>query len=105
MAKDSDLLIVGDVKKFFTLTFDSDDIDAKITHKRQGPLGLMGGLEFYLKILAFRINLELLPEANFFQDALFMPMSMTLPVNAAKYLRRGSGIYYSWLNDKDTQWH
>lgn len=104
VARQSDLLIVGDVKNFFTLTFDSDDIEAMIKHKRNGPLGFMAGLEFYLRILAFRINMELLPEANFFEDALFMPMSMTLPVNAAKYLRRGSGIYYSWFTEKDAQW-
>lgn len=104
VARESDLLILGDVKNFFTLAFDSDDIEAMIKNKRNGPLGFMAGLEFYLRILAFRINMELLPEANFFEDALFMPMSMTLPVNAAKYLRRGSGIYYSWFTEKDAIW-
>lgn len=104
VAKDSDLLIVGDVKKFFTLYFDSSDIDAQIVHQRQGPLGLMGGMEFFLRILAFKIDMQLLPEVNFFEDSLFMPMSMTLPVNAAKYLRRGSGIYYSWAPEKDVEW-
>jgi len=104
VAKDSDLLIVGDVKKFFTLYFDSSDIEAQIVHQRQGPMGLMGGMEFFLRILAFKINMELLPEVNFFEDSLFMPMSMTLPVNAAKYLRRGSGIYYSWASEKDVVW-
>ncbi len=104
VAKDSDLLIVGDVKKFFTLYFDSSDIEAEIVHKRQGPMGLMGGMEFYLNILAFKINMELLPEVNFFEDSLFMPMSMTLPVNAAKYLRRGSGIYYSWAPEPGVEW-
>ncbi|MBC7532929.1 MAG: hypothetical protein H7318_15250 [Oligoflexus sp.] len=104
VARDSDLLIVSDVKKFFTLYFDSSDIDAEIVHKRQGPLGLMGGMEFFLHILAFKIDMQLLPEVNFFEDSLFMPMSMTLPVNAAKYLRRGSGIYYSWVPEKDVEW-
>lgn len=104
VARDSDLLIVGDVKKFFTLYFDSSDINAEIVHQRQGPMGLMGGMEFFLRILAFKINMQLLPEVNFFEDSLFMPMTMTLPVNAAKYLRRGSGIYYSWAPEKDVEW-
>ncbi|MBC7661447.1 MAG: hypothetical protein H7249_17260 [Chitinophagaceae bacterium] len=104
VAKDSDLMIIGDVKNFFTLYFDSSDIDAEIIHKRQGTMGLMGGMEFFLRILAFRIDMELLPEVNFFEDSLFMPMSMTLPVNAKKYLRRGSGIYYSWAPEKDVVW-
>jgi hypothetical protein len=104
VAKDSDLLIVGDVKRFFTLYFDSSDIDAEIKYKRQGPMGLMGGMEFFLRILAFKIDLQLLPEVNFFEDSMFMPMMMTLPVDARTYLRRGSGIYYSWASEGDVEW-
>ncbi|WP_324964882.1 hypothetical protein [Oligoflexus sp.] len=104
VASQSDLFIVGDVKNFFTLHFDSDDIDAFINHKRSGQLGLMGGLKFYLRILYFKIKMSLMPEVNFFDDSVFMPMILTLPVDAKKYLRRGSGIYYTWLGDKDTEW-
>ncbi len=104
VASQSDLLIVGDVKNFFTLHFDSEDIDAFISSKRSGDLGLMGGLRFYLRILYFKIKMSLMPEVNFFDDSVFMPMILTLPVNAKKYLRRGSGIYYTWLGDKDTEW-
>ncbi|MES2746644.1 MAG: hypothetical protein V4655_14520 [Bdellovibrionota bacterium] len=104
VAKDSDLLIVGDVKKFFTLYFDSSDIDAEIKYKRQGAMGLMGGMEFFLRIMAFKIDLQLLPEVNFFEDSMFMPMMMTLPVDARTYLRRGSGIYYSWASEPDVEW-
>jgi hypothetical protein len=104
VAKNSDLLIASDVKNFFTLYFDTNDIDAQINKKRFGPMGLMGGLQFYLRILLFRLELALLPEVNFFEDALFMPMSMTLPVNAPKYLRRGSGIYYTWEPGNSVEW-
>jgi hypothetical protein len=99
-----DLLIVSDIKRFFTLVFDSSDIDAKITSKRSGPMGLMGGLQFFLRILAFRIELALEPEVNFFGDSLFMPMMMHLPVDATRYLRRGSGIYYTWETGPETSW-
>ncbi len=105
VAKESDLLIVGDVKNFFTLYFDSSDIDAEIKYERQGPMGLMGGMEFFLRIMAFKIDLQLLPEVNFFEDSMFMPMMMTLPVDAKKYLRRGSGIYYSWASADDVEWN
>lgn len=104
VAAQSDLLIVGDVKNFFTLHFDSSDIDAFINNKRNGVMGLMGGLKFYLRILYFKIKMSLMPEVNFFDDSVFMPMILTLPVDAKKYLRRGSGIYYTWLGDKDTEW-
>jgi hypothetical protein len=67
-------------------------------------MGLMGGLKFYLRILYFKIKMSLMPEVNFFDDSVFMPMILTLPVDAKKYLRRGSGIYYTWLGDKDTEW-
>ncbi len=104
VAMNSDLLIVGDVRNFFTLYFDSSDIDAFIIHKQNGSMGLMGGLQFYLKILYFKIQMSLMPEVNFFADSLFMPMTLTLPVDAKKYLRRGSGIYYTWLGDPNTEW-
>ncbi len=104
VAKNSDLLIASDIKNFFTLYFDTSDIDAQIQKKRFGPMGLMGGLQFYLKIMLFRLELALMPEVNFFEDSLFMPMSMTLPVNAPRYLRRGSGIYYTWEPGKDVEW-
>ncbi|MCX6130971.1 MAG: hypothetical protein NTX25_18175 [Proteobacteria bacterium] len=104
VAKDSDLLIVGDIKNFFTLYFDSDDIDAFITHKRSGALGFLGSLQFYLKILYFKIQMSLIPEVNFFDDSVFMPMTLFLPVDAKKYLRSGSGIYYTWASARDTEW-
>lgn len=104
VAQRSDLVIVGDVKNFFTLVFDAENFDARIVQKRSGPLGLMGGMEFFLKIMAFRIELALMPEVNFFADALFMPMTMYLPVDAKKYLRRGSGVYYTWESSPETVW-
>lgn len=104
VATRSDLTIIGDVKNFFTMVFDTDDIEAHIAHKRQGPVGLVGGLQFYLKILAFRIEMALLPEVNFFDDSLYMPMTMYLPIDAAKYLRRGSGVYYTWDRLSGVDW-
>lgn len=104
VASRSDLVIVGDVKNFFTMVFDAENFDARIVQKRSGPLGLMGGLEFFLKILAFKIELALMPEVNFFHDALFMPMTMYLPVDAKKYLRRGSGVYYTWESSPEMVW-
>lgn len=104
VASRSDLVIVGDVRNFFTMVFDSEDFDAKINYQRKGSVGLVGGLQFFLNVLAFRIKLALLPEVNFFDDALYMPMTMYLPVDATKYLRPGSGVYYSWDKSPDAEW-
>lgn len=104
VAAQSDLVIIGDVKNFLTLVFDTEDIDARISHQRQGPLGLVGGLQFFLRVLAFRIELALLPEVNFFENSLYMPMTMYLPVDAGRYLRRGSGVYYTWDRGRDSEW-
>ncbi len=104
VAGKSDLLILADVKNFFTMIFDAENFDARIVRKRNGPLGLMGGMEFYLKIMAFRIELALMPEVNFFNNALFMPMTMFLPIDAKKYLHRGSGVYYTWESSPETIW-
>ena len=103
-ASRSDLVIIGDVKNFLTLVFDTEDMEARIAHRRQGTMGLVGGLQFFLKVMLFKIEMSLMPEVNFFDDSLYMPMTMYLPVDAAKYLRRGSGVYYTWDRAPGVQW-
>lgn len=101
IAENSDQVIRGDVKNFFTLNFTKDDIDAHIARERRGPLGLVGSVNFWLRILFFKIDLRLSPEVSFFQDAVFMPMVMHLPVDATQYLNPGSGLFYTWRAGRD----
>ncbi len=101
VAEKADQLIRGDVKKFFTFYFNQDDIDAQIARERRGPLGLVGSVDFALRILFFKINLRLSPEVSFFPGTVFMPMVMHLPVDAREFLHSGSGLFYTWEPGRD----
>ena len=100
----ADQLIRGDFKNFFSMDFDADDIDAYIINERTGPIGLLGRLTFYLKILFLKIDLRLMPEVNFFPHSIFMPMIMQLPIDARDYLHPGSGLYYTWKPGRHVHW-
>lgn len=96
VAKDSDLYIRSDVKNFFSLNFSSRDIQSQIVAKRIEPLAALASLGFYLKVLFFKITLDLRTDVAFFESSANIPMVMTLPVDASKRLNRKSGILYSF---------
>lgn len=104
IALDAEQLIRADVKNFFTMDFDAGDIRANLSHQLPGSVGLLGLLRFYLKILFFKIELALTPEVQFYEDSLYMPMSLHSPVEADSYLNPGSGIFYTWKSPKDVSW-
>lgn len=104
VAQNAEQLIRADVKKFFTLRFHNSDVSARLDQQVSGSLGLFGLLQFYLKILFFKIELSLTPEVQFYPDSLYMPMSLHSPVEAKDYLNVGSGIFYSWESPKDIVW-
>ena len=96
VARDSQLMIKADVKNFFTMRFDSDDIVSKLEATRLGPIGDLANLSFFLKILFFKIRMSLTTSVGFYEDSGHIPMMINIPVNATKYLNAGSGILYSW---------
>ena len=97
VAEKSELLIHSDVKNFFTMSFDSSDIESDLEKTRLGPVSDLAQLSFYLRILFFRIKMALTTDVAFYGDAGHIPMMVQLPVDATKYLNPGSGILYSWL--------
>ena len=105
IASHSEQLIRADVRNFFTMEFTADDISANLEHELPGSVGVLGLLHFYLKILFFSIDLSLTPEVQFYNDSLYMPMSLYSPVDASKYLNEGSGIIYSWRNHDGVVWN
>ena len=95
-AGNSDMLIRADVKKFFTLSFGKSDVESELENYMLGPIALSAKVSFFLKILFFRIRLKLSTDVSFFPDAANIPMMVTIPVDAYKYLNAKSGILYSW---------
>lgn len=96
VASQSRLFIRADVKNFFTMTFDHDEIVSRLEDKRLGPLGNMARLSFYLRVLFFKIKISLSTDVGFYEDSSHIPMVVNLPVDATKYLNPRSGILYTW---------
>ena len=104
VASHAEQIIQADVKNFFTMTFDASDIRASISNQLPGSVGLLGLLKFYLKIFFFSIELALTPEVQFFDDSLYMPMSLHSPVDANSMLNVGSGVFYTWKSPPYFSW-
>lgn len=96
VSKDSHLYIRSDVKNFFTLDFSSDDIQSELKRKRFDPLAAFASLSFYLRVLFFKITLDLTTDVGFFESSANIPMVMTLPLNAYDRLHRKSGVLYNF---------
>lgn len=104
IARNSYQLIRCDIKNFFTLNLEASDVEAKIEKEVAGPVGLLGRLSFFLKFLFFKIDLELAPIVLFYDNSVFMPMVMHIPVNAQNYLNSNSGLYYTWSSNDNITW-
>lgn len=101
VARDSRMLIRSDVRRFFTMHFDSKQIESKLEKYRVGPLADLARLSFFLRLLFFRLDISLSTDVAFFNDAGHIPMMINIPVNAFDWLNPRSGILYTWvLSDK-----
>ena len=96
IAEDSELLIKSDIKNFFTMRFDSSQIESYLEETRPGLIGTLARVSFYLRILFFKIKMSLTTDVTFYDDVGHIPMVVQLPVEAPKYLHPASGILYSW---------
>jgi hypothetical protein len=96
VAKNSDLLLRGDLKKFFALDFDANDIKSVLKHRKNEPLGFFGSLGFFLQIAFFKVSLDLTTDIRFYENSAEIPMVLSFPISPRKHLRSGSGIFYSY---------
>ncbi len=103
VAQDSRMLIHADVKNFFSMNFDSRQIESHLEESRLGPVGNLARLSFYLRILFFQIDLKLSTDVGFYLDSGHIPMMVNIPVNAFEYLHPASGILYSWALSPDAE--
>jgi hypothetical protein len=96
IASDSRLLIRADVRNFFSMQFDSDEIESQLEASRVGAIGNMARVSFFLRILFFKIRMSLSTDVAFYDDSGHIPMQVNIPVNAYDHLHPASGIVYSW---------
>lgn len=100
LAHDGDLLIYADVKNFFSLQFDSGDIESLMRATRVEDFGALATIQFYLRILFFKITLDLDTDVAFYRSNAHIPMVLTVPKDAEKSLNPNSGILYSFVLDE-----
>jgi hypothetical protein len=104
VARDSQMLIRSDIKRFFTMQFDSSQIESKLEKTRLGPIANLARLSFFLRILFFRLDISLSTDVAFFNDSGHIPMMLNIPTQAHEWLNPRSGILYSWiLSEKAAQ--
>ena len=92
----SNITILSDVKNFFTLVFDSGNIESQLENTINGPLGINGSVSFFVRILFLKLKLSLSTDVSFYHRSAHIPMVLYLPVDATSYLNHGSGIIYNW---------
>ncbi|NRA45697.1 MAG: hypothetical protein HRU09_12140 [Oligoflexales bacterium] len=92
----SNITILSDIKNFFTLVFDSDNIESQLENTINGPLGINGSVSFFVRVLFLKLRLSLSTDVSFYRRSAHIPMVLYLPVDATSYLNHGSGIIYNW---------
>lgn len=94
---DADILLHLDVKNFFTLNLTNANVQSFVEHTSAGSIGLVERLQFFLKLLVFKIDLKMATTASFFTDAAHLPMVMDIPLEPSEHLNPGSGMLFNWL--------
>lgn len=96
--------LVGNFKNFFTMVFDNKDFHVKERLSQSGEVGIYSQLNFLLKVLGMKVDLDLVTEVYFYPEGLYTPMILHMPLDAKKYLKKGSGVIYSWDQRPDFNW-
>lgn len=96
--------LIGNFKNFFTMVFDDKDFHVRELLSQRGPVGVYSQLNFLLKVLGMKVNLDLVTDVYFYPEGMYTPMILHMPLDAKKYLKKGSGVIYSWDQQPDFSW-
>ena len=91
------MLLRLDIKKFFTMEFDRDDVRAELVHSRSGPLGMVNRLGMSINLMGFNIALQMDSMMSFYETSINVPMQVDVPAHAPDYLHEGSGVLAMWI--------
>jgi hypothetical protein len=95
-AADADVNIHMDIKRFFTMDFTNKNVESYVTSNRSGPVGTVGSINFFLRLLFFKIDLKMATTVGFYEDSGHIPSIIDVPRDAPKMLNPGSGLMYLW---------
>jgi len=97
---DSDFRLRLDLKKFFTLNFTNNDVESYVEATHSGNVGVVGMINFYLRLMMFKIDLKMATIAGFYERSANIPMIVDVPMPANKHLNNGSGMTYTYKLDQ-----
>jgi len=94
---DADLNMHLDIADFFNLDFTNGDVESYVGNVDIGKVGMVASIDFFLRVLFFKINLKMSTTVGFFADAAHIPTVIDVPIDAPGQLNPGSGILYTWV--------
>jgi hypothetical protein len=89
-----------DIKRFLTINFSNKNVESYVGKRVSGPVGMVGNIEFFLRLLFLKIDLKLGSTAGFYGDSAHVPSIIDVPVDAFTKLNAGSGLLYQWKLDQ-----
>jgi hypothetical protein len=94
---DADLAMHIDVANFFTMDFANKDVESYVHNVNTGPVGMVASIDFFLRVLFFKVDLKMATTVGFYGDSAHIPTVIDVPVDSASTLNLGSGILYTWV--------
>lgn len=95
-AESADVNIHMDIRRFFTMNFTNKNVESYVMASRSGEVGTTGSINFFLRMLFFKIDLKMATTVGFFEDSGHIPTMIDVPRDAPKMLNPGSGLLYLW---------
>ena len=83
-------------KKFFNIHLDESDLPGRVKQTAVDSGRVLLDMDFLLRFLFFRLNVDVSTAAVFNRDNASMPLTFKVPVNSRSLLMQGSGAFYSW---------
>jgi hypothetical protein len=83
-------------KNFFDIHLDETDLTGRVRQAAVDGGQVFLDLDFLLRFLFFRIDVDVSTAAVFSRDRASMPLTFKVPVNSKALLMAGSGAFYSW---------
>lgn len=94
---DASMLVNVDVKNFMTLQLANDDVTSYVMATHKGPIGYVGRIQFFLKVLGLKLDLEMATTASWYADSANLPMVLDVPLTMDGLVNPGTGVLFDWL--------
>ena len=92
----SDFVLHMDLKRFFTMNFGNKNVESYVESTHSGDVGISAVVNFYLRVLLFKVDMKMATMASFFRDSTNIPMIVDVPLPAPNHLNPGSGMLYTF---------